>query len=63
MPAEAVVLALGYRSVALDKKIVPEGTRLVTAGDAVKPRSILDAVHEGSEAVHSVLQETAAGRI
>ena len=46
VPADSVVLALGYRSDTSLKDEL-EGQRVLRLGDCVKPRKILDAIREG----------------
>ena len=56
-PADNVVLALGYRSNPVEIKIISPTIKIHTVGDAVKPRSILDSIHEGADAVYRLLRD------
>jgi 2,4-dienoyl-CoA reductase-like NADH-dependent reductase (Old Yellow Enzyme family)/thioredoxin reductase len=56
LPADNVILALGHRPNTLGLETIPEGIKFKIVGDAVKPRSILDSIHEGSEAVYDLIR-------
>ena len=52
VPCSAVVMAVGYRSNhALEDEIWNDVDNVRTVGDAVKPRKVIDAVHEAFHAV------------
>ncbi|MDL2226069.1 NAD(P)/FAD-dependent oxidoreductase [Deltaproteobacteria bacterium OttesenSCG-928-M10] len=55
--ADNVVLALGYRANPVETESIPPAIKIRTVGDAVKPRSIMDSIHEGAEAVYTLRRE------
>lgn len=51
LKADGIVLALGMKSQKhLSEQLIDAGYNVVIAGDADKPRKIVDAVHEGYHA-------------
>ena len=50
---DTIVLALGYSSDLQDLE-VPEGTKIFTIGDCVKPRKVIDAVFGAYEVGTSI---------
>ena len=52
VPCSAVIMSVGYRSNnALEDEIWSDVDNVRTVGDAIKPRKVIDAVHEAFHAV------------
>jgi 2,4-dienoyl-CoA reductase-like NADH-dependent reductase (Old Yellow Enzyme family)/thioredoxin reductase len=57
LTADSVVLALGYRANPVGIETIPPTIKFQTVGDAVKPRSIMDSIHEGAGAVYALFRD------